>query len=290
MALKILIIGPSGYIGTFLTLSLKEKYNLSCIVRKNSKIELTNYINYYFHEELTDDQVFIKILSRYDILINCYGYAHSTVKTKKNLSDLIKSNIYFCKRLFKLSSMSKIKKVIHLSSIKAMGEFGNFHIGTIPKPRSFYGRSKLISEKILIKNFRNQESEKKFHIIRLPLVFGKNKPRGYLKIINYYLKLKLPFPIFKYSNYRSYVSENDLTRLISSIIEDKDRASGIILYQSFKLNFKDLVDEISKINNNNPSYFFIPNFLVDLVLKSFFKNLYIKIFSENIIKSNYNLN
>ena len=113
----------------------------------------------------------------------------------------------------------------------------------------------------------------------------ENKPREYLKFINYYLKSKLPFPIFKFSNYRSYVSENDLTKLISSIIEDKDMASGIILYQSFKLNFKDLVDEISKINNHNPSYFFIPNFLVDIVFKSFFKNFYNKIFSENIIKA-----
>ena len=171
-----------------------------------------------------------------------------------------------------------------------MGENGYFDISMNAKPTSFYGRSKLISEKILINNFKKQNSKKTYHIIRLPLVFGNNKPRGYLKIIDYYLKLKLPFPIFKNSKYRSYISESDLIKLVSSIIDEVNIVSGIVLYKSFNLNFKDLIDEISNINNYKPIYFYIPNFLVNFILKRFFKNFYNKIFSENTIKSNYFLN
>ena len=289
MSFKILLLGPSGYIGTLLTLNLKNKFNLSCIVRKNSKIEFKNYTNSYFYDDITNDQDYIKILSSYDILINCYGYAHSNVKSKKELSELINSNISFCKRLFKLSSMSKLKKIIHLSSIKAMGESGNFDINSPESPSSLYGRSKLISEKILISNQKKTDSKQTYHIIRLPLVFGKNKPKGYLKIINYYLKLKLPFPNFKNSNYRSYISEDDLVKLILSIINSSNIKSGIILYQSFKLNFRDLIDKIS-YNNCNPLYFQVPNFIIHIIMKKFFSNHYNKIFSENIIKNNYNLN
>ena len=85
MAPKILLIGPSGYIGSFLTLNLKDKYDLSCIVRKNSQIELTNYSNRYYHHELKDDKIFTNILSQYDVLINCYGFAHSNIKSKKKI-------------------------------------------------------------------------------------------------------------------------------------------------------------------------------------------------------------
>lgn len=289
MTFKILLLGPSGYIGTFLTSYLKSKFNLSCIVRRNSKIDFKDYTNFYFYDDIINDQDYIKILSSYDILINCYGYAHSNIKTKKELSEMINSNVYFCKRLFRLSSKSKLKKIIHLSSIKTMGEFGNFDINSPEHPSSLYGRSKLISEKILISNLKKPDSKQTYHIIRLPLVFGKNKSKGYLKIINYCLKLKLPFPIFKNTNYRSYISEDDLLKLISSIINDNDIRSGIILYQSFKLNFSGLIDEISKQNNYKPIYFQVPNFFINIFMKKFFKNYYNKIFSENIIKSNYNL-
>ncbi len=46
MTFKILLLGPSGYIGTFLTSNLKNKFNLSCIVRRNSKIEFQKYTNF----------------------------------------------------------------------------------------------------------------------------------------------------------------------------------------------------------------------------------------------------
>ena len=290
MSFKILLIGPSGYIGSVLTKSLKKKFQLSCIVRRKSKIDISSYKDLYFHDELKNDEEFIKILSKYDVLINCYGYAHSSVNSKKDFFNLLESNISFCKRIFRLASLSKLNKVIHLSSIKAMGEEGTFDVNTVPRPISYYGRSKLISERILINYFKKLKIKKMYNIIRLPLVLGKNKFRGYLKIIHYYLKLNLPFPIFKDTNYRSYILEKDLVKLIINIIEDKNIISRTILYQSFKLDFEGFIKKFSYINNKQPYFIYIPNFIKNIILKILFKKIHSKIFSKNIIINNYKLN
>ena len=57
-----------------------------------------------------------------------------------------------------------------------------------------------------------------------------------------------------------------------------------------EIDFEGFIKKFSYINKKQPYFIYIPNFIKNLILKSLFKKIHSKIFSENIIINNYKLN
>ena len=142
MRKKILITGHTGHLGSFLYGYLSKQYNCKLIDRS------LLYKKEYGKLE--------KIVKRFlpDFFINCAAIV-GLIKSEKNKEITYEINTQFLNRLSKLSNKYKIH-IIHFStnSVFENSPFypKGYNENDIPKPKSFYAKTKYTGEKILIKN------------------------------------------------------------------------------------------------------------------------------------------
>lgn len=142
MKKKILITGHTGQLGSSVYKYLKKQYNCKLIDRsllyekKYSKLE----------------QIIKKFLP--DFFINCAAVV-GLIKSEKNKKITKEINSQFLKKLSKLSNKYKVH-VIHFSTNSVFEnspfKIGGYNENDIPKPKSFYAKTKYSGENFLIKN------------------------------------------------------------------------------------------------------------------------------------------
>ncbi len=144
---KILITGASGYIGSCLYFYLKKKYNVLAIDKKKNsffKIKLCNLLNQKKIERL------IKQLKP-DIVVHLAGQSlvDETISKKKYYDNNCKAT----KNLIQAMQKNNINNIIY-SSTAAVYKYKNTKLNenSMLIPKSNYAKSKLFSEKIIIKS------------------------------------------------------------------------------------------------------------------------------------------
>ena len=153
---NILVTGGCGFIGSHLSLFLKKKkFNVTVIdnlsigkkelFRGNQlyKLDLSNF------KKL--DQVFKK--NKFDLVFHLAGLSNVTESNKKK-NIYKKNNIKTTKNLIKLTRKYKVKRFIFSSSASVYGIQKKFPIkeNARLKPIYYYGKTKLICEKMIKKN------------------------------------------------------------------------------------------------------------------------------------------
>lgn len=171
MRKKILITGHTGHLGSYLYDYLGKQYNCKLIDKS------ILYKKQYSKLE--------KIVKKFlpDFFINCAAVV-GLIKSEKNKKNTYEINTQFLKRLSTLSNKYKIH-IIHFST-NSVFENSPFHPEgyneyDIPKPKSFYAKTKYKGEKILIKNSELST------IIRISNLYSHNlsfKTNMLSKIIN----------------------------------------------------------------------------------------------------------
>ena len=198
---KILLTGAYGFLGSNLYESLKEKNKIYRIGRykKNKKVSLHNLkkTNFFF-----------------DIVIHCAG-ASSVSKSVTNPKEDYKRTVESTKIL--LNYIKSHKKKIKLIFISSAAVFGNSIKKNLLKPISPYGKNKLKSEKILIKNSKKLGFD--LTIIRFFSLYGEGLKKQLLwDTIN---KLnKKNFEFYGYGNEkRSWMHIKDAIKVIHLSIQ-----------------------------------------------------------------------
>lgn len=158
---KILVTGASGFLGQKITEKLIENYSVDIFCRE-SKINVPAFIGDHYLDHDILNSPYKEVV--YDYVINCIACSDTSSDDWEKLYD---AN---CKAVTSLVENLRFKNFIHFSSFSIFSK-DSIKTGSAD-PKNLYGLSKLISEKFL-EIYSNQE--KKFIVLRMPIVIGKSK-------------------------------------------------------------------------------------------------------------------
>lgn len=206
---KILITGKNSYVGTQF-----EQYVRN---RKDSD-------EYEIHKiSVRDEQWKEMDFGVYDVILHVAGLVHKNGK-KKTAKEYKEINSILPFELAKKAKKEGCAQFIFLSSVSVYGmDHGKITKETVEKPTSYYGKSKLLAEKNLI---RLQSNDFLVAIIRPPMIYGEGCPGNYASLEKL-AKVTRIFP--KVKNKRSMLNVETLSEYLLTIIQKKK--SGVFLPQ-----------------------------------------------------------
>lgn len=268
--MKVLILGATGYIGSEV---YKELRKISIYTRGISRKNLSGNKDIGNINFLKKEKNLKKIVSRFDVIINCLGETKNESLMKKIHVDLLK------KILFSISNYAtRIKKNIQWIQISTIGIYGFDGEGvkkqlindtTIENPLSLYEQTKFDSEKLLIKysNFFLN-----YTILRVGTVISKKIRKTFFDNLTNLIKKKLFFFIGTKKTILNIIYLNDLVNIIVRCIGKKK-----VLNKKYNVanNFK-LIDLVLMLQNNKKLLF--PLVLSEVIVKKIFSfiNFFIK--------------
>jgi nucleoside-diphosphate-sugar epimerase len=202
--MRLIITGPSGFLGTNLIKYLNEKsqFTLSPI-----SLRVGNLIN------MTGDGI-----------IHLAGKAHDTKKVA-NDSEFFQVNTELTKTLYSSFLQSDAEVFIFISSVKAAADIvdGILDESHSPNPVTAYGKSKWQGEKFILANMPNN---KRVYILRPCMIHGPGN-KGNLNLLYKIVSKGIPWPLSAFDNKRSFCSIENLCFVIKELIERKDIPSGV---------------------------------------------------------------
>lgn len=245
---KILVTGSSGFVGKEVIRELKEgNYSYVITHRKKSEVHIEKKNSIEF--DLSSEKNNLGLSKDISTIIHCAGIAHG--KSHKE-SDIYAYNYRGTKKLLDAAIDAKISHFIFLSSVSVYGLDSCNDIVKISediKPKNAYGRSKLDAENYIINKCSMHNI--KYTILRLPLIFGKDAPGNFGKIIKL-AKLRIPVPFGQIVNNRSMVYINNLADFLVNRCVTKHHENEIILFEDkIILSTADIINLTRKYMNSN---------------------------------------
>jgi len=248
--MNILITGIHGFVGNNLISALKIQhtiYGLDIISPQKEGVLKT-----YTWNDLDS-------LPPVDVIIHLAGKAHDT-KNQTNAQVYFDINTGLTQKIYDWFLASEAIKFIFFSSVKAAADTVEGEILTediVPSPKGPYGESKIAAENYILEeeargkrqeaSIENQESrikkqdsgedgelstknyqlstEKKTYILRPCMIHGPGN-KGNLNLLYNVVKKGIPYPLGAFENRRSFTSIDNLSFVISELIE-KDIPGGI---------------------------------------------------------------
>ena len=215
--MTILITGISGFVGSYLSKSLSSlnevtKYGLDI------KMPACNDVKMIFDWDEFDR------IPKIDIIIHLAGKAHDT-KNQSEASSYFEINRGLTKKIYDWFLKSTAQKFIFFSSVKAAADTVIGDILTedvVPIPKGPYGVSKRAAEKYILENL---PLDKQVYILRPCMIHGPGN-KGNLNLLYNIVSKEIPWPLGKFDNKRSFCSIDNLSFIISNLIE-KDIEPGI---------------------------------------------------------------
>ncbi len=274
---NILIIGGAGYVGTEITkYFLDKKIKVTCLdnLIYRQKFDLKNKLLNFIKLDITKKRDIQKIKKFYDTVLILAGLVGDPITKKyKSLSIKVNENAiiniinYFnekkrCNKLFFISTCSNyglVKKNIKIKETAPL------------KPLSFYAKSKVKIEKLLLKKRKNLF---KPTIFRFATAFGLSERMRYDLTINQFvleMYVKGKIEIYDHKTWRPYCHLKDFARLI---------------YKSFKLDSKLTDRQVFNAGSNRNNFNKIQ---IAKAIKKYI-NGKIKIVKESKDKRNYKVN
>ena len=198
--MKVVILGSQGQLGKILLNSLNKKKKLSIysFSKKNFNLLNINKLEKYI----------LKINPK--IIINCIAFTNVDEAENKK-KQCYKINSHFLDSLSKLCKMNNCI-LFHFSTDYVFnGNLGDYKENNITKPINYYGFSKRLGEKFIIKNLKT------YLIIRTSWLYSKNDKSFLTKITN---KIKNNISIQVVNDQLGFpTSAYDLSSVVIKIID-----------------------------------------------------------------------
>jgi nucleoside-diphosphate-sugar epimerase len=218
--MKALVTGAPGFIGSYLVETLlKRGYEVTCLVRKTSNLRWIEHLDVrYLMCDLAE------IESRASEIKDFHYIFHLAGATKASCEmDFHHANAECTENLVRATAAtaSGVERFVYLSSLAAVGpgEPGRaVDEDTVPRPVSWYGKSKLGGEKAVLAH----KDSLPVTILRPPAVYG---PRDTDFFVMFKMIQKGFFPYWG-KCYYSLLYVEDLVRGIISAAEKKEATGG----------------------------------------------------------------
>lgn len=187
--MKILIIGNTGFIGSFLAQKLMDKGYEIAGLDVNSTDNKNNLFRFVRGSILNPEDI-MKAATGVDAIINLAAKHHDFGVSEE---EFFKVNVQGTRNILNCASRLGIKRFIFYSSVAV---YGNYKVGVtekmLPNPVNPYGRSKLEAEK-LIQDWVVQDRTREVLIIRPSVVFGPENYANMYKLIDSIYKKRFFF-------------------------------------------------------------------------------------------------
>ena len=172
-ALKILLTGATGFIGTNFVLRLHQKYEIIALVRENSDIsKIKDKCELYIYKNDSKGLESLFNESKIDGVVHLGGLVPSTSNPITNVKDLIEANILFGTQILE-ASKEKIKFFINASSYALYCNSLSY------RPATLYAASKKAFEDIM--SFYALSNENTVYTNLLIFnVYGPNCKKSYI--------------------------------------------------------------------------------------------------------------
>ncbi|WP_353432688.1 NAD-dependent epimerase/dehydratase family protein [Polynucleobacter sp. MWH-UH23A] len=240
---SILITGTTGYVGGFLADSLGGDFRIYAMNRRPMKslnqdcqILVDKKSNIEFDRNLNIDSV-----------IHCMGIAHKKFwLSQKRIEEV---NIDLTLKIARAAIRAGVKKFIFISTANVFGishdRRNNFSFDSECRPNGAYALSKFKAEIELKKMF--DLSATQLIILRPPLIYRSGCYKGNLKLLELFVKFRIPLPIGLLTTKRSYLSLENLSNFIRVCINEKFQSEIPFLVRNKEnLTLMEVTDLISK--------------------------------------------
>jgi nucleoside-diphosphate-sugar epimerase len=249
---RCLITGGNGFIGSALIKRILSISNIPSfwLVRYSVRFKIYDP-NFPDSESVAIGNINHKTdwgpaLKDVDTVVHTAAIAHIMGSNSTNLlHELNAVNVLGTENLAVQCVLAKIKRFIFISSI---GVNGNqtlgipFNENSICDPQDFYSLSKWNAENTLKTIFKNSGVD--LIIVRPPLVYGRNSPGNFRRLYRL-IKFRIPLPFGAVNNKRSYISIDNLSDFIVTLINYPHNGSGLFLISDgVELSTKDLIRKI----------------------------------------------
>tara|TARA_Y100000590_G_scaffold456147_1_gene606148 strand:- start:1430 stop:2386 length:957 start_codon:yes stop_codon:yes gene_type:complete len=260
--MKILITGSAGFIGYHLSLKLLKNKNYKIIgldslnnyydkkVKKKRLKILTKNKNFFFYKiNLLQKKALYNLFkkNKFDVVFHIAGQP-GVLYSIKNPNSYLLNNIKATKVLSKIAKDFLIKKFVFASSSSIYGDQKKFPISESfkPNPKNPYAKTKLESEKIVLKTFNRTRT--KFIIFRFFTVYGPfGRPDMFIhKFLNSIKKNKKINIYNNGMNYRDFTYVNDVTKILDKYIKKKISHKILNICRSKPILTNDLIKLLIK--------------------------------------------
>ena len=204
---RILVTGAAGFIGTGLCPTLAARgHQVVAGLRRDTK--MPDGFEKAILGEIGPATDWSAALDRIEIIIHLAQRAHAGPDPSA-----LAGEPAAVAALARAAAAAGVKRLVLLSSIKAMGEATApgrpFHANCTPRPQDAYGRAKLASERAAAEVARIE-----LVIIRPPLVYGPRVRANFAALIRL-AGSGLPLPFAALDNRRSLIARDNLVDLIA---------------------------------------------------------------------------
>lgn len=199
-------------------------------------------------------------------IIHLAGKAHDTSNTSKD-DEYFKVNRDLTIELYDAFLVSNIKDFFYFSSVKAVADTvsGVLTEEVLAKPLTAYGRSKFEAERYLLD--QALPIGKRLFIIRPCMIHGPNN-KGNLNLLYKVVEKGVPWPLASFHNERSFLSMDNLSFLIKTMLNKQDLHSGVYNFADDEpLSTNELVTLISETLGKKPRLWHISALLIKSVVR-----------------------
>lgn len=242
--MRILITGIHGFVGSNFVRAFKnehEIYGLDIVAPEKDGI-----IKTFSWNDLNSN-----CIPPIDAIIHLAGKAHDT-KNKSSADIYFKVNTDLTKKIFDyFTSNESIKKFIFFSSVKAAVDKVPGDILTeevTPCPVGPYGESKIKAEKYIIDSLSSNVctySNRDVVILRPCMIHGPGN-KGNLNLLYAFVKKGLPWPLGAFENHRTFTSIDNLTFIISGLLNKKIKSGIYNMADDKALSTNELIEVMCK--------------------------------------------
>lgn len=247
--MNILITGYTGFIGSNLTKSLKGHTLFGVDLIENSSVSR------HFNWENLDTSTEI------NCIIHLAGKAHDTKNTADAL-DYTNVNVGLTQKIFQYFLNSRATQFIQFSSVKAVADNvvgKQLTEDDLPDPQTPYGKSKLEAERYILSQYL--PGNKKVYVLRPCMIHGPGN-KGNLNLLYNLVQKGLPWPLGAFENRRSFTSIDNLTYIISQLIEREIKPGIYQVADDGALSTNELIGLISGSQNRESKIWKLPKKLI----------------------------